>query len=216
MAAERSVRREMDDTNDPRARTSWSRRSGAGAALAALGLLLLGGCRGEQVTHYRIAREAPDPGAPTPLDPPAGDPERGAPGVRLGWALPPGWTSTPEAGMRYATLRPPVAGAVDGSVVVLPGPAGGELANVNRWRGQIDLPPEDEAGLAAARRTLRAPAGPVRLYDFTSARGRRRRLVAGILVAGGSSWFVKLTGDEAPVAAARADFVHLLESLHLD
>jgi hypothetical protein len=36
------------------------------------------------------------------------------------------------------------------------------------------------------------------------------------LEAGGSTWFVKLTGDEAAVTAARADFMKILESLRLD
>jgi hypothetical protein len=118
--------------------------------------------------------------------------------------------------MRYATFTAPVPGKLDASVVVLPGPAGGELANVNRWRGQIGLPPLDEAGLAAARKVLKARAGPLKVYDFTSDGKPGSRLVAALAEAGGNTWFVKMTGDADAVGAARSDFMKLLGSLRFD
>jgi hypothetical protein len=203
---------------------SWTARLTVGLALA--GTLTLG-CRREEVTHVRLPKEAaltaaPEPmhamGAPGPagsqpdVPPPPRPPEGGA----LSWKLPKGWTESRAGGMRYATLKPPVEGRIDVSVVVLPGPAGGELANVNRWRGQIGLPPIAEAELGAARRPLRAPAGTIAVYDFTSEGQKRTRLVAGILAAGGNSWFLKMVGDAGAVASARADFLSLLESLRVD
>jgi hypothetical protein len=192
-----------------------------GAALAA------GGCRREEVTHVRVPKESALTAAPEPMHamgaPPAGGsqadvppPPRPPEGSALQWTLPRGWTESRAGGMRYATLKAPVAGRLDASVVVLPGPAGGELANVNRWRGQIGLPPIDEATLGSARSTLRAPAGPVAVYDFTSEGKQRTRMIAGILAAGGNSWFLKMVGDDGAVAAARADFLRLLESLRID
>jgi hypothetical protein len=139
-----------------------------------------------------------------------------AQGAGLRWTLPTGWTESPGGQMRLATFRPPVAGRVDASVVVLPGPAGGELANVNRWRNQIGLPPIDEGALAKARTVVRTKAGPVHVYDFTSDAEPRNRVVAGLASARGDTWFVKLNGDAAAVAAARADFMKLLGSLRLE
>jgi hypothetical protein len=118
--------------------------------------------------------------------------------------------------MRYATLKPAATGKIDVSVVVLPGPAGGELANVNRWRGQIGLPALDEAALAGARKTLTTKAGPVTVYDFSSDGQAQTRLVAGLASAEGNTWFVKMVGDAAPVGAARPEFIRLLESLRFD
>ena len=150
-------------------------------------------------------------GANTGVPPPPSASETGA----LRWKLPKGWTEQGPSAMRYATLKPATAGKVDVSVVVLPGPAGGELANVNRWRGQIGLAPIDEEALAKARQTLKAKAGDVLLYDFTSDGQAKSRLVAGLLSAGGNTWFVKMVGDAGPVASTRPDFIHLLESLRL-
>jgi hypothetical protein len=151
-----------------------------------------------------MAGEVPPPPTPT-----------GAAALR--WTLPAGWTEAARGtGMRYATLAAPVEGRVDVSVTVLPGAAGGELANVNRWRNQIGLGPIDERELAAARKTVRTKAGPVSVYDFSND-GAKSRVVAGLASArDGSTWFVKMTGDAAPVAAARADFLRLLESLRFE
>jgi hypothetical protein len=133
------------------------------------------------------------------------------------WSLPKGWAEAPGDGMRFATLKLPVAGRVEATVVVLPGPAGGELANVNRWRGQIALPPIDEAALAKARTAVKSKAGTVNVYDFTSEGQSKTRVVAGLITtADGNTWFLKLTGDATLVAKVRPDFMQILGSLHLD
>jgi hypothetical protein len=137
-------------------------------------------------------------------------------GRGLRWTLPAGWTEAAGGAMRFATLKPPVPGKVDASVVVLPGPAGGELANVNRWRGQIGLPALDEAGLARARKVMKTQAGTLKVYDFRSDGKPASRLVAGLTEAAGDTWFVKMTGDADAVGAAREDFMKLLGSLRFE
>ena len=135
----------------------------------------------------------------------------------LKWSLPKGWSELPGEGMRFATLKTPISGRLEATVVVLPGPAGGELANVNRWRGQIGIPPLDEVGLAKSRVALKTKAGAVNVYDFTSEGQAKSRMVAGyISTPDGNTWFLKMTGDAAPVAKAKPDFMTLLGSLHLD
>jgi hypothetical protein len=195
--------------------------------LLAASLILASGCRRDEVTHFRVAKQAPGPAMPAAAGGPmmggappgmAGDvPPPPAPeGGGLTWTLPKGWTEKRAGGMRYATLTPPVAGRIDASVVVLPGPAGGELQNVNRWRNQIGLPPIEEGALAGARTVVKTQAGVLGVYDFTSEGQARSRVIAGLLEARGSTWFVKITGDAAAVASARADFLRLLESLRLE
>jgi hypothetical protein len=187
------------------------------AALLAL-LAAAPACDRDAVTHFRVAKE---PAAPPPGGAAAGmqgevpAPPRPAGGV-LRWTLPRGWTESEGGAMRFATFKAPVKGTVDASVVVLPGPAGGELANVNRWRGQIGLPALDEPALAAARKVLPTRAGPLRVYDFTSDGAPRKRLVAGLAESAGNTWFVKMTGEADAVGAARDDFMKLLGSLRFD
>jgi hypothetical protein len=195
------------------------------SGLAVCAVLLAAGCRREQVTHYRVEKGVEAVAAASPGSmgaAPAGSPGMQGdvppppkPNAALAWTLPKGWSQEVAGGMRYATLRPPatVPGKVDVSVVVLPGPAGGELANVNRWRGQIGLPPIGDGELAAARKKLRSPAGELALYDFTSEGEKKSRMVAALAEVDGSTWFLKLAGDAEPVATVRPDFLKLLESL---
>jgi len=198
-----------------------------GAGLLCLAL----GCKQEQIAHYRVPKEAPAPhpdhpghaeegmGAAPAQDAASNLPEPPRPPAKgsLKWSLPKGWSQVNGEGMRYATFKTPVSGRLEATVVVLPGPAGGELANVNRWRSQIALGPLDEAGLAKARTVLKTKAGAVNAYDFLSEGQTKSRLVAGyISTPDGNTWFLKMTGDEAPVAKAKADFMSMLGSLHLD
>jgi hypothetical protein len=188
--------------------------------LTSLTLVLLSACGRNDVAHYRVpkvpeAAAAPTAAAPMAM-PPGGagalpPPSLPAGSARLGWTLPAGWTQeSGGGGMRYATLRAPVSGKADCSVTVLPGDAGGELANVNRWRNQIGLPPIDGAALAAARKPVASGAGPVSLYDFT---GGGKRLIAGLALVDGNSWFIKITGEAEPVSQARTGFLSVVESL---
>lgn len=183
--------------------------------------LLAAGCSREEVTHFRVPKPAPPSRTTAPVAMPAGAPAGAelpppSKGSGLRWTLPTGWTEQPGGQMRFATFVPPVAGRIDVSVVVLPGPAGGELANVNRWRNQIGLGPLDEAALARSRTLLKTKAGPLHVYDFTSDGQPKNRVVAGLTSAKGDTWFVKLNGDAAAVAAARADFMKLLGSLRFE
>jgi hypothetical protein len=190
----------------------------AGVVLACL---LVFGCGRNEVTHFRVPKGAPA-APPSSALPPGMQPAglEGASGAAQGnvlrWTLPKGWTETLVGGMRYATLTPPVQGRMEVSVVVLPGPAGGELANVNRWRSQIGLAPIDEPGLAAARKQLTAKLGPIAVYDFANDGSPKSRVIAALTSAEGKTWFVKMTGDAGPVGDARPDFLRLLESLRLD
>lgn len=74
------------------------------------------------------------------------------------WTLPEGWTETAGSGMRFATIQVPAEGQVlvegrkslEMSVIRLPkaGPWNAQvLSNVNRWRGQLGLPPTGEPAL---------------------------------------------------------------------
>ncbi len=184
-------------------------------------LFFTSGCRRDEVTHFRVKKASEATFAATAQPAGTGRAELPAPPVparpsALRWSLPKGWTESASGGMRYATLKPSIPGRIDVSVIVLPGPAGGELANVNRWRGQLGLSEIEEPALAAARKAIRTNAGTVSLYDFSSEGAQKTRLVAALAVVDGNTWFVKMMGDAGPVGAARSDFIRLLRSLRLD
>lgn len=175
-------------------------------------LLLPAACRKDAIETRRVPKEAPSTQMAAPM---MGGGDEAPRGVR--WTPPAGWTETRGGGMRLATLTPPVKdGKAEVTVVALPGDVGGELANVNRWRGQIALPPVVASQLAEGRSSVRSALGPVSVYDFTGGGEKKTRLCAGMISVSGTTWFFKLMGDEKAVAAARPAFLKLLEGLKTD
>jgi hypothetical protein len=88
---------------------------------------------------------------------------------RVRWELPAGWREDPASGMRAATLWVPSDGKpLEISVTTLGwrGTKEDLLSNVNRWRGQMQLPPVDEAGLAESTRELTAGDQKLTLADL--------------------------------------------------
>lgn len=187
------------------------RRPGPWVRTAVASLLLLGACQRDTVRRYLVEKER------VALPASAGataQPAVAEGGVR--WTLPSGWQERQGGGdMRYATLTPPGAKA-EVTVVRLSGPAGGELANVNRWRNQLGLPPLGEPELVPARKVLGTAAGELAVYDFTSSGAEKLRTVAGLTSVQGETWFFKLTGDADAVASVRPAFLDLLGSLRLE
>lgn len=195
------------------ARRVPARLRASGLAALALAALSLAACQRDEVAHYRVPRTRPEVMA-SAAGVPAPAPSEGG-GLR--WTLPTGWKEAQGGGqMRYATLTAPVQGKLDVSVIRLPGPAGGELANVNRWRNQIGLAPIGEADLAPARKVVKTAAGELAVYDFASEGAKKTRTIAGLTSIEGETWFVKMTGDAEAVASARPAFLDLLGSLHLE
>jgi len=79
------------------------------------------------------------------------------------WKLPEGWTQ--EAGgaqMRFATIRIPDSPPLELTMAKVSWESGAErqeiLANVNRWRGQMQLPPIGEEDLSDETRSLKLTA----------------------------------------------------------
>lgn len=137
----------------------------------------------------------------------------------LVWSTPAGWSERPPSAMRQADWQLP-----DGAecyLSVLPGGGGGLEANVQRWRGQLSLPPATPAELAALPRA-RLLGQEALLVDFTGtfvgmgggeARAGQRLLGLLALGEGGEACFLKLVGPAARVELERERFLALAASL---
>lgn len=194
-----------------------------------LSLLLSAACADKEVEVYKVAKEAPPAVAPMAGSDRTGahnhdhdhdhdhDHSGGKPAAELRWSAPKDWRQQPASGMRFASFQIPAGGGnnVDFSVVVLEGSAGGDLANVNRWRGQIGLNPINEKELAGSSERIKSMAGTLRCFDFTGegSPGGKSRLLAAILPRNGKTWFFKATGTEKEVEQAKPSYRRFLESL---
>jgi hypothetical protein len=86
------------------------------------------------------------------------------------WQVPSGWQEQLGSGMRAATLMIPAGEqSLELSVTALPwqGAPGELLSNVNRWRGQMQMPPTDERGLAECTRDLKAGDTTMTVVDLS-------------------------------------------------
>jgi hypothetical protein len=157
----------------------------------------------------------PPPAAPSPA--PAA--LAGAAADSPKWETPAGWTETEPGSMIFKKYS--IAGQAGEkaavSVSFFPGDVGGLFANVNRWRGQMGLPPVQADQLGGVTESVETAGGKATLVDFsgTDARsGQPARLVGAIVPRGDRTWFYKLLGDSAVVGREKDSFVRFVKGVH--
>ena len=147
------------------------------------------GCHRDEVKTYRVAKDQEQPppqsapamptDSPNPALPPGhpdissapaapGPAATGSAQPQLTWQTPEGWTEVPPGEMRVASfkIQGPNGKQADVSVIPLPGLAGSDEANVNRWRGQVGLSPASPDELKKSAESVEAgrPAGAALRY----------------------------------------------------
>lgn len=102
----------------------------------------------------------------------------------------------------------------DFSITAFPGDVGGDLANVNRWRGQISLGPINAATLADS--TIQVAGQDLTLTVVEMANPdlpEPQRILGALVFFEGNTWFFKLMGPDALVASEKANFISLLKTV---
>jgi hypothetical protein len=191
-------------------------------AAALLSLLLLGGCRDREITAYRASKDPvvapPMPAGMSPASAGADNMANTAVptgGDTLIWTAPAHWTAKPPSAMRKGSFAiKDGAAEADLSITSFPGDTGGLLANLNRWRGQISLPPLAAGELDANREHIDIGSLHVDVVDFAgSANGAPTRIVGAVVPVGGETWFFKLMGPDALVAKEKPAFLEFLRTV---
>jgi hypothetical protein len=126
------------------------------------------------------------------------------------WQLPEGWKEVPASSMRYASFSAGNDGKIDISVVMFPGDGGSDIDNVNRWRGQIALPPMSEAAISSQITTLKAGDATFAMVDMA---GANARTLAAWGRRDARVWFFKATGPSAAVEKEKPNFVKFIQSV---
>jgi hypothetical protein len=164
--------------------------------------LALAGCGGDEIKVYKVAKDT----VPVSDSPP-----------KLRWTTPVGWEEKIPSDMRVASFAiSQGAQKADVSVVPLPGFAGGELPNVNRWRGQVGLGPVEEGELVKLAETVQLAGDSARLYDFTGKSkdtGAPTRILSAVQHRSEVAWFFKMTGDDALVQKEKPVFIEFLKTV---
>ncbi|MEO0797214.1 MAG: hypothetical protein AAFX93_18830 [Verrucomicrobiota bacterium] len=128
------------------------------------------------------------------------------------WQAPSGWTAQPLGSIRKGSWKVTRAnGTADVSVTVFPGDVGGDLANVNRWRGQIGLSPVTQDKLASEMQHLDVGDAHAHLVQLDGPKGQS--ILGAIVPRGGGTWFFKMQGPTSLVNTERGSFSQFLSSV---
>ena len=125
------------------------------------------------------------------------------------WTLPDGWREAPAKPMRAVTFFAGPGEELECYVTVFPGEAGGVLLNVNRWRGQLDLPEITEVDV---ERLETVPMLGRKAY-IVECEGKGSQLAAAACPGSDRSVFVKMSGPPELVKEQRGAFLAFCMSL---
>lgn len=141
---------------------------------------------------------------------PAGSSERPPPAgsAEIVYKLPEGWARAP--GDAFSTLAFVVAEGDETARITVTGSGGDLLANVNRWRNQVALPPATADELEAGRRPITVDGIE---GSFMILRGTRETILGVIIPAADKAWFVKLKGPNALAEREQSRFEAFVRSI---
>jgi hypothetical protein len=127
--------------------------------------------------------------------------------------IPEGWTTAPVGPLQLAVYE---VRDGDRQVTISVSSAGGDMtANVNRWRGQVDLPPLETADLARELRKIRVDGQDGTYVEVIGPESAKsREMILGVIVeAQGGQWFFKLKGDAELAAREKPHFEKFVQSI---
>jgi hypothetical protein len=151
-----------------------------------------------------------EPSPPGGLLPPSGSPEV------MTWKLPAGWTQdSSENALRVATFRLADPGG-EVAITRFPGDVGGLLANINRWRNQLSIPPVSDPAEQPSE-TIQVAGSPAQLFDISQPGdgAARQRMLVVFLPRVDASWFIKMTGPYSRLDQEETAFREFLATIRL-
>jgi hypothetical protein len=198
--------------------------------LLALGLIFAG-CNRDQIKVQEVPKDS-DQAVPAPMQQPAAAPAMpmnphagmdmgGGPAgpAPMKWTTPDGWEVKPPSEFRVASFDAKGKDGQIADVAIIPMPTTGrEVDLVNMWRQQMQLPAVNDADADKLAQNVPVGSDQGKLFEFASeqpiagANARGRMLVA-MLGHDGTSYFFKMTGEDAAVTEQKSAFLQFLKSI---
>lgn len=130
----------------------------------------------------------------------------------LTYTTPEGWQ--PAAGNAFSRTALSVGDATI-TVTDLAAGANSIVDNFNRWRGQVQLEPLDEAALKEQLTTITLGDGEP--GDYAVLAGSAGQSMLGVIATRGDTmWFVKMMGSDETIAREKPRFEEFVQSLQFD
>ena len=144
----------------------------------------------------------------------ASTPVATASGADLTWKAPSHWVAKTGSSMRKGSYAISGAGGeADLSIIAFPGSVGGDLANLNRWREQVGLPPVGQAEFEASAQRLERNGLRMTVVDLAGTGTDAKRILGAMIPYSGATWFVKMMGPDALVAKEKTAFMTFLDTI---
>ncbi len=164
------------------------------AILVAAGAFAFTACQKEEIRVYRAPREKP----------------------ALADLVPSHWQQMAAGQMQQAKFQIIREDkTVEVTLSIFPGDAGGLLANINRWRGQVGLKEAEPAELSKLALPFDAAGPEAKIVDMTGTdakTGRPARLIGAIVPRGERTWFYKLLGDAGLAESEKSAFAKFAQT----
>ena len=167
-------------------------------------ILAFVGCKPEEIKQYKVAKvqaSAVKTTANTQTQ-------------SFTYTMPKSWQDLGASGMRQAAFKTPDGGEV--TVVSLPGQAGDLKGNVNRWRGQVGLPPvQNDSEYLKEIKAIQVDKLPAISLELHAPEGQPDKSMKVVLMeANGKSWFFKLAGPRKSIQSQSEALTQFTESIH--
>ncbi|MEN8256156.1 MAG: hypothetical protein ABFR33_11885, partial [Verrucomicrobiota bacterium] len=172
-----------------------------------LAMVFLHGCGSEQAQTYKAPKE---PTAPPAMQEPVAQASPQPAGKGFEARLPEGWTEKPGSGMRMVSYT--IEGtSIDFYLISL---AMGDVpSNVNRWRGQIGLPPASPEEIEAEVETFQAGGHDLKYIEIYN---EEWGTIAAIIDLAPQYWYFTAKGPAGELKANAADIRTFLESIKFE
>jgi len=129
------------------------------------------------------------------------------------WETPDNWNASTKSSMRVASyLLPSSKGNADLSVIYLNGDGGGTLANVNRWRSQLDLPNLAKKEIELVAQSFNGNIGPYKIYEIININNKESGFLCSIIPADDFTVFIKLNAHINSIDELRKQFIDFSSS----
>ena len=133
----------------------------------------------------------------------------------LKWQKPEGWEQFDGHPMRMASFYVPhTVGKGELSITEFSGMSGGIQANINRWRGQVSLPPQSEQSIVDASITYNSELGKFLFFELSNEKSNQG-ILASIYELTNRTVFVKLSIEHSAIPEVKKDFLTFSESISL-
>lgn len=136
----------------------------------------------------------------------------------LQWKLPEGWREAEPnqvSAAQFVATGP--AGDAGINITPLPNLQGKEAMVVNMWREQLGQPPLDPAQIGTALAPIEIAGQQGSLFEISGKRdGADQQIITAMLHRPDASWFFKLSGPTAAVAAQKDALAQFLKSVRID